>query len=131
MMMLLSRTMVRRCALLAALAMLAARQVGAIYPDDHWSYSTQLTEDNFDSFIETNVNEGMTVFVRWIASPYVLLYLFLLAGCLFCWGVVLLLEEDAAFVVWIYSFVRLCLVLSQRNIPFVFCILYFVYNTSG
>jgi len=42
--------------------------VAAIYPDDHWSYSTKLTPDNFDSFIKTGVDSGKTVFVRWIAS---------------------------------------------------------------
>jgi hypothetical protein len=52
--------------------LLAALLVGAvsadIYPDDHWSYSTKLSVDSFDSFIKTNVDSGKTAFVRWIAS---------------------------------------------------------------
>lgn len=41
----------------------------AIYPDDHWSYSTKLTnQDDMDKFIKTNVDAGKTAFVRWIAS---------------------------------------------------------------
>ena len=31
--------------------------------------STQLTNTNVDDFIKTNVDEGKTVYVRWIASP--------------------------------------------------------------
>jgi len=42
--------------------------VSAIYSDDHWSYSTKLTEDTFDSFIQEGIDAGKTVFVRWIAS---------------------------------------------------------------
>jgi len=41
---------------------------GGIYPDDHWSFATELTPDNGDSFIKDNVDAGKTVFVRWIAS---------------------------------------------------------------
>lgn len=59
-----SLRMLRQVAMLLLVA--AAR---AIYPDDHWNYSTQLTEDTFDGFIETNIASGKTVFVRWIASP--------------------------------------------------------------
>jgi hypothetical protein len=40
----------------------------AIYPDDHWNYATELTPDNGDEFIKSNVDAGKTVFVRWIAS---------------------------------------------------------------
>ena len=32
-------------------------------------YSTQLTNTNVDDFIKTNVDQGKTVYVRWIASP--------------------------------------------------------------
>ena len=41
----------------------------AIYPDHHWNYATQLTEANFDTFVQDNIQAGKTVFVRWIASP--------------------------------------------------------------
>ena len=41
----------------------------AIYPDDHWEYSTELTTENFDSFVESEIESGRTLFVRWIASP--------------------------------------------------------------
>lgn len=43
--------------------------VSAIYPDDHWSYSTKLTVENFEAFIQGGIDAGKTVFVRWIASP--------------------------------------------------------------
>jgi len=43
--------------------------VHAIYPDDHWNFSTKLTVDNFDSTIQKEIDAGKTVFVRWIASP--------------------------------------------------------------
>ena len=46
----------------------------AIYPDDHWNYATELTEANFDAFVQDNVQAGKSVFVRWIASPYVWFY---------------------------------------------------------
>lgn len=39
-----------------------------IYPDKHWTFSTELTVDNFDSFVKDNVDAGKTVMVRWIAS---------------------------------------------------------------
>jgi hypothetical protein len=50
--------------LLAAVLGVAA----AIYPDDHWTYSTQLTAANIDSEIATAVDSGKTMFVRIIAS---------------------------------------------------------------
>ena len=53
-----------RLLLVAALVAVAT----AIYPDDHWSYSTQLNADNFESFIQGNLDAGKTTFVRWIAS---------------------------------------------------------------
>ncbi len=46
----------------------SATLVSAIYPSDHWDYSTQLTEANFDSTIQGHIDAGKTVFVRWIAS---------------------------------------------------------------
>jgi hypothetical protein len=50
------------------LAGLVAVAAAGIYPDDHWTYSTELTTSNADDFIKTNVDAGKTVFVRWIAS---------------------------------------------------------------
>lgn len=53
------------CALLA----LSLHQVqGGIYPDDHWSNSAKLTVDNFESTVQTEIDSGKTMFVRWIAS---------------------------------------------------------------
>jgi hypothetical protein len=40
----------------------------SIYPEDHWNYSTQLTESNFESFIQEQIDQDKTTFVRWIAS---------------------------------------------------------------
>jgi len=50
-----------------AAALLCAAAL-AIYPDDHWSYSTKLTKDNIDSVIAENVDSGKTLFVRFVAS---------------------------------------------------------------
>jgi len=50
------------------LSMVALAAVGAIYPDNHWDYSTKLTLANFDETVKTNVDAGKTLFVRWIAS---------------------------------------------------------------
>ena len=47
-----------------AIAFLAA----AIYPEDHWSFSSKLTVANFDETVKTQVDSGKTLFVRWIAS---------------------------------------------------------------
>ena len=41
---------------------------GAIYPEDHWDYSTKMTKSNFDETVKSNVDAGKTLFVRWIAS---------------------------------------------------------------
>jgi hypothetical protein len=43
--------------------------VSAIYPDDHWNYSTQLTFENYESHLQSEIDAGRTVMVRWIASP--------------------------------------------------------------
>jgi len=40
----------------------------AIYPDDHWKYSTKLDSSSIDNFVKTNVDSGKTAFVRFIAS---------------------------------------------------------------
>jgi hypothetical protein len=47
---------------------LASLAVAAIYPDDHWGYSTELGPDNFETFVKDKVDAGKTVFVRFIAS---------------------------------------------------------------
>jgi hypothetical protein len=47
---------------------LASTVSGAIYPDDHWDHATELTTENADDFVKTNVDAGKTVFIRWIAS---------------------------------------------------------------
>jgi len=41
----------------------------AIYPSDHFDYSTKLTVDNFDEQVKAAVDSGKTLMVRWIASP--------------------------------------------------------------
>lgn len=45
-----------------------AAGAGAMYPDDHWSYSTKLTTSNFDDVVKSAVDGGRTLFVKWIAS---------------------------------------------------------------
>ena len=35
--------------------------VNAIYPPDHWTYSTKLSSDNVDDFVKSNVDAGKTV----------------------------------------------------------------------
>jgi hypothetical protein len=54
---------------LAVAASLLISSIAAIYLDDHWSYSTQLTEENLQSTVQTAIEAGRTLFVRWIASP--------------------------------------------------------------
>ena len=39
-----------------------------IYGPDHWKHATALTDDNFDSFIQSGLDAGKTVMVRFIAS---------------------------------------------------------------
>ena len=51
-------------ALIAAATLLAT----AIYPSSHWDHATKLTEANFAPFVKKQVDEGKTLFVRWIAS---------------------------------------------------------------
>lgn len=45
-----------------------AQVASAIYPDDHWQYSTKLTSDNFDEEVAKAVDGEHTLMVRWIAS---------------------------------------------------------------
>ena len=80
--------------LFGLLSLALASSTLAIYPDDFWNYSTkvefcyllamscarlpkqaivrvvlvQLTQENADEFVKTNVDAGKTVYVRWIAS---------------------------------------------------------------
>jgi len=42
--------------------------VSAIYPEDHWKYSTKLDSSNIHQEIKKRVDEGSTLFVRFIAS---------------------------------------------------------------
>jgi hypothetical protein len=53
--------------LVVTLAFAWANQAFAIYPDDHWNYSTRLTEENFDSFVQGGIDSGKTV-VRQFAT---------------------------------------------------------------
>lgn len=42
----------------------------AIYPSDHWTYSTKITsEAHLRELAQGAINEDKTLFVRWIASP--------------------------------------------------------------
>jgi len=49
-------------------AVLATSASAGIFPDDHWTYSTELTTENVDEFVKENVDAGKTVFIKWIAS---------------------------------------------------------------
>jgi len=40
----------------------------AIYPADHFTFSKELTTDNFDAHVQSEIDAGRTLFVRWIAS---------------------------------------------------------------
>lgn len=46
------------------------RSAHAIYPSDHWDFSTKLTEETYHETIAAEVEAGKTVFVRWIASEH-------------------------------------------------------------
>jgi len=46
----------------------ALASVHAIYPDDHWKFSTKLTKATFSPSIQAEIEADKTVFVRWIAS---------------------------------------------------------------
>jgi hypothetical protein len=39
-----------------------------IYPDDHWSFATKLTTSNYAESIQSEIDNGKTIFVRFIAS---------------------------------------------------------------
>jgi hypothetical protein len=61
--------MATKVLLLAALLGVAT----AIYPDDHWSYSTKLTTSNIDAEIKNAVDGGKTLFGEvlgfWLRRP--------------------------------------------------------------
>jgi hypothetical protein len=49
-------------------AVVAGTAKSALFADDHWTYSTDLTPDTADEFVKSNVDAGKTVFIKWIAS---------------------------------------------------------------
>jgi len=51
----------------AILLVLVGSALG-IYNEGHWNYSKKLTSDNFKETIESEIEAGRTMFVRWIAS---------------------------------------------------------------
>jgi len=51
------------------LMLLLLGTTNAIYPDDHWTYSKELTVDNFKQHVQDEIDADRTLFVRWIASP--------------------------------------------------------------
>jgi len=63
--MILSRLLRLSVALFVSSAVLV---VNAIYPDDHWNFSTKLTTSNYAETIQSAIDGGKTVFVRFIAS---------------------------------------------------------------
>ena len=63
--MILSRLLRLSVALFVSSAVLV---VNAIYPDDHWNFSTKLTTSNYAETIQSEIDGGKTVFVRFIAS---------------------------------------------------------------
>lgn len=46
-----------------------AAGVAAIYPDNLWDHSVQLTESDFDAKVQEQIDAGKTMFVRFIATP--------------------------------------------------------------
>ena len=49
-------------ALLSAVLLPLSVLGDGVYPDDHWTYSTKLTEENFDDFIKVGpFSKGYTV----------------------------------------------------------------------
>jgi hypothetical protein len=54
---------------MAALLLLTAMSMASpIYRTGHFNLVTELTTDNFEETVRTNVDGGKTLFVRWIAS---------------------------------------------------------------
>jgi hypothetical protein len=52
----------------ARMLLVATLLAAGIYPDGHWTRATKLTPANFEGFVESQVDAGKTLFVRWIAS---------------------------------------------------------------
>jgi len=54
--------------MLGVLATASVAQAG-IYPDDHWNYATKLSsDDEYDALVQSSIDAGQTLFIRWIAS---------------------------------------------------------------
>ena len=62
-----SRLLRLSVALVASSAAVVVSAAG-FYSDDHWSFVTKLTTDNYAESIQTEIDNGKTVFVRFIAS---------------------------------------------------------------
>jgi hypothetical protein len=41
----------------------------SLYSEDHWTYSTLLTGDTLNDFVQSGIESDQTVFVRFVASP--------------------------------------------------------------
>ena len=54
--------MAKLLALTALLAVVGAQ--AGIYPDDHWSYSTKLSVDDFDAHVKSEVDAGRLVTIQ-------------------------------------------------------------------
>jgi len=52
------------------IAAMVLASVAAIYPEGHFDYVKELTEDNFEATVQAEIDAGKTMFVRWIASPH-------------------------------------------------------------
>lgn len=46
----------------------AAGGGSSIYPDNHWSLTKKLTADSFETEVQSAIDAGKTMFVRFIAS---------------------------------------------------------------
>ena len=58
-----------RLTLLVLAALAGAVQGMDFYPPDHFDYVTKIQdEEHLNSFLESQIAEDKTVFVRWIAS---------------------------------------------------------------
>ena len=53
---------------MSSMLLVATLLAAGIYPDGHWARATKLTPANFEGFVESQVDAGKTLFVRWIAS---------------------------------------------------------------
>ena len=51
-----------------ATALLTVALLSSIYPDDHFDTVTKLTQSNIDTTIKGAIDDGKTLFVRFIAS---------------------------------------------------------------